>query len=135
MERDPDKRLGAHEGAADVQAHAFFAEVDWQKVALRQIVPPFQPSVFADDDDYYLGESACGRKFSAAGGGGGGGGGGDEYADFGWARGEAPDLARKTTSEPDLSLDDDHNDLFRGFTFAAPQEFGGRRRSSWTGQP
>ncbi|GAA5883482.1 hypothetical protein JCM3774_003598 [Rhodotorula dairenensis] len=55
LERDPEKRLGAKGGAAEIQAHPFFASIDWTRLAVRRVSPPFKPVTHADDDepDYY----------------------------------------------------------------------------------
>ncbi|TKA51975.1 hypothetical protein B0A53_05059 [Rhodotorula sp. CCFEE 5036] len=55
LERDPEKRLGAKRGAAELQGHPFFASIDWAKLAVRRVSPPFKPVTHADDDepDYY----------------------------------------------------------------------------------
>lgn len=55
LERDPENRLGAQRGAAELQAHPFFASIDWAKLAVRRVSPPFKPVTHADDDepDYY----------------------------------------------------------------------------------
>jgi serine/threonine protein kinase len=51
LERDPRRRLGY--GTADarsVQAHPFFAGVDWEAVAKKQTPSPYVPSVTGADD-------------------------------------------------------------------------------------
>ncbi|GAA5990909.1 hypothetical protein JCM10908_000075 [Rhodotorula pacifica] len=55
LDRDPEKRLGAAEGASELKAHPFFASIDWVKLAGRRVSPPFKPVTHADDDepDYY----------------------------------------------------------------------------------
>ncbi|GAA5868915.1 hypothetical protein JCM1840_005160 [Sporobolomyces johnsonii] len=99
MTRDPEQRLGAVNGAADIKRHAFFASIAWAKLALRQLSPPYKPPTHADDDqiDYYDGgrkgewvfrddghcwQAPCGSRRGSgdgsgdAGGCAGGGGGG-----------------------------------------------------------
>ena len=55
LERDPEKRLGAQRGAVELKCHPFFASIDWAKLAVRLVSPPFKPVTHADDDepDYY----------------------------------------------------------------------------------
>ena len=42
LERDPARRLGSM-GAQEVMDHAFFANVDWEKLSLREVKAPFVP--------------------------------------------------------------------------------------------
>ncbi len=49
MCRDPAQRLGAN-GAAEVKAHPFFKDVDWERLFNRQVKPPFKPRVKSDKD-------------------------------------------------------------------------------------
>lgn len=76
LERDPAKRLGVN-GAAEIKAHPFFAQIDWKRLMNKKYAAPFKPSVEsaidtsnfdqeftseepADsvvDKDYYLSES------------------------------------------------------------------------------
>lgn len=55
LERDPEKRLGSSGDASSIKAHPFFSPIDWHKLALRQVSPPFKPPTHADDDqpDFY----------------------------------------------------------------------------------
>ena len=46
LERDPVRRLGMRTSPhGEIRQHAFFARVDWNKLELRQIEPPFKPKV------------------------------------------------------------------------------------------
>ncbi|TRM68945.1 putative cyclic AMP-dependent protein kinase catalytic subunit [Schizophyllum amplum] len=46
MESDPSKRYGnMRHGAGDVFAHAWFAEVDWEKLEDREVNPPYMPHI------------------------------------------------------------------------------------------
>ena len=55
MERDPSKRFGnMQHGAGDVFSHAWFAEVDWDRLLKKDIKAPYLPNVAADGD-----ASAC----------------------------------------------------------------------------
>ncbi|KWU42216.1 kinase-like protein, partial [Rhodotorula sp. JG-1b] len=51
LERDPEKRLGAQRGAVELKCHPFFASIDWAKLAVRRVSPPFKPVTHADDDE------------------------------------------------------------------------------------
>lgn len=42
LNRDADSRLGT-KGASEIQAHAFFGDLDWAALAARRISPPFKP--------------------------------------------------------------------------------------------
>jgi serum/glucocorticoid-regulated kinase 2 len=44
LDRNPDRRLGAN-GAAEIKAHHFFANIDWRKLLQRKYEPSFKPSV------------------------------------------------------------------------------------------
>lgn len=47
MTKNFEKRLGCVPGIGEVaiNKHPFFASVDWRKMSLRQVQPPFQPKV------------------------------------------------------------------------------------------
>jgi len=49
MERNPRKRLGS-ENIGAVRAHAFFHGVDWIKLGMLEIEPPFKPKLMVDDN-------------------------------------------------------------------------------------
>jgi len=44
------ERLGSISDAADVKAHHFFAEIDWNKLERREIQPEFVPILDGEDD-------------------------------------------------------------------------------------
>jgi len=44
LDRNPDRRLGAN-GAAEIKAHHFFANIDWRKLLQRKYEPSFKPNV------------------------------------------------------------------------------------------
>lgn len=44
LDRDPQRRLGAN-GAAEIKAHHFFANIDWRKLLQRKYEPTFKPRV------------------------------------------------------------------------------------------
>ncbi|KAF8870890.1 kinase-like domain-containing protein [Infundibulicybe gibba] len=51
MESDPSKRYGnMRHGAGDVFAHPWFREVDWDKLAAREITAPYLPKISGDGD-------------------------------------------------------------------------------------
>lgn len=43
FEPNPEKRIGAKGGAAEIKAHPFFKSVDWAKLENKEITPPFKP--------------------------------------------------------------------------------------------
>ena len=43
LERDPSRRIGAQNDAADLKAHPFFNDVDWDAVAKKEHKMPFKP--------------------------------------------------------------------------------------------
>uniref|UniRef100_A0A8C6WZK6 protein kinase C n=1 Tax=Neogobius melanostomus TaxID=47308 RepID=A0A8C6WZK6_9GOBI len=47
LNKDPKERLGCHPqtGFADIQAHPFFRNVDWDLLEHKQVVPPFKPNI------------------------------------------------------------------------------------------
>lgn len=46
LTRDPKQRLGCGpNGKEDIMAHGFFAGQSWDKMAARQITPPFKPTI------------------------------------------------------------------------------------------
>ena len=46
LERNQDRRLGAGpQGTENVKGHKFFASVNWSKIEVRGVAPPFRPTV------------------------------------------------------------------------------------------
>ena len=41
MSRKEEERLGSKEGAAEVKRHPFYADINWAKLALKQLPTPF----------------------------------------------------------------------------------------------
>merc|ERR1712241_441635 len=51
LERDPKKRLGSSANDyKDIQKHAFFKSIDWQKLYNKEIEAPYKPKVQGADD-------------------------------------------------------------------------------------
>lgn len=44
LNRDPNHRLG-NNGAEEIKAHPFFAEINWKQLMAKKVAPPFKPSV------------------------------------------------------------------------------------------
>lgn len=44
LDRDPVKRLGVN-GAAEIKAHPFFAQIDWRRLMAKKYAAPFKPAV------------------------------------------------------------------------------------------
>ena len=70
MTKNFEKRLGCVPGIGEVaiNKHPFFASVDWRKMSLRQVQPPFQPRVvsftlFINAQSGYVSKSVCPVKF------------------------------------------------------------------------
>ncbi|CAN6628283.1 serine/threonine-protein kinase Ypk1p [Trichomonascus vanleenenianus] len=49
LNRDPEKRLGIN-GAADIKAHPFFAQIDWKRLMAKKYAAPFKPAVESATD-------------------------------------------------------------------------------------
>uniref|UniRef100_A0A8C1UGM8 Protein kinase C iota type n=1 Tax=Cyprinus carpio TaxID=7962 RepID=A0A8C1UGM8_CYPCA len=47
LNKEPKERLGCHPqtGFADIMAHPFFRNVDWDLMEQKQVVPPFKPNI------------------------------------------------------------------------------------------
>eukprot|EP01147_Barroeca_monosierra_P006889 gene6889-7584_t len=51
LQKIPDRRLGSgREDAEEIKIHPFFASLDWEKMYLKQIDPPFVPTIEHEDD-------------------------------------------------------------------------------------
>lgn len=44
LDRNPAKRLGVN-GAAEIKAHPFFAQIDWRRLMAKKYAAPFKPAV------------------------------------------------------------------------------------------
>lgn len=51
-----EKRLGSVNGAKDILAHPFFAEIDVEKLLKREIVPPWKPEIEEKAGDTDIGD-------------------------------------------------------------------------------
>lgn len=49
LNRNPQNRLGAKRGAAELKEHPFFQNIDWDLLYKKQITPPFKPIVDSDE--------------------------------------------------------------------------------------
>ncbi|RSH81920.1 uncharacterized protein EHS24_008117 [Apiotrichum porosum] len=49
LNRNPQNRLGAKRGAAELKEHPFFKDIDWDLLYKKQITPPFKPIVDSDE--------------------------------------------------------------------------------------
>jgi hypothetical protein len=49
LNRNPQNRLGAKRDAAELKEHPFFASIDWDLLAKKQVTPPFKPIVDSDE--------------------------------------------------------------------------------------
>lgn len=50
LNRNPKHRLGATNDAAELKAHPFFKDVDWDKLVRREVAPPYKPQVTSEED-------------------------------------------------------------------------------------
>jgi len=54
LEREEFKRLGAGPtDAAEIKAHPFFSNIDWEAMFKRDLKPPFVPQIKEDDTKYF----------------------------------------------------------------------------------
>lgn len=50
MTKDPNSRLGSGlDGKQEIKEHLFFRRLDWDKIALRMVQPPYKPSIVSLD--------------------------------------------------------------------------------------
>ncbi|XP_063534484.1 ribosomal protein S6 kinase alpha-3 isoform X1 [Cydia strobilella] len=55
FKRTPQNRLGAGpNGIEDVKNHEFFANIDWDALLKKEVIPPFRPAVSRADDAFYF---------------------------------------------------------------------------------
>lgn len=48
--RDPEQRLGYHQGAQEIMNHDFFTMIDWEALYRKEVTPPFRPMITDKDD-------------------------------------------------------------------------------------
>ena len=54
FKRNPMNRLGAGVlGSQEIKMHAFFEKIDWKRLFKKELSPPFQPTVHADETYYF----------------------------------------------------------------------------------
>lgn len=54
FKRNPVNRLGAGQlGSKEIKMHAFFAQIDWDRLYNREISPPYKPTVHSDETYYF----------------------------------------------------------------------------------
>lgn len=97
LNRNPKHRLGATHDARELKEHPFFADVDWETLVRKDVVPPFKPKLTSETDtsnfDPEFTDAPMTESFNAR------------------ALGTAPNLAASTPLSPTLQAN------FRGFTF------------------
>lgn len=54
LAQNPDQRLGGVHGAAEIRAHSWFEEIDWDLLVSRQVAPPFVPTLDGPADISYF---------------------------------------------------------------------------------
>jgi protein-serine/threonine kinase len=50
LNRNPKHRLGATRDAEELKAHPFFADIDWEALAKKNVKPPFKPKLKGELD-------------------------------------------------------------------------------------
>jgi len=50
LNRNPKHRLGATDDAEELKRHPFFADIDWEALTKKQIMPPFKPKLKSETD-------------------------------------------------------------------------------------
>lgn len=50
LNRNPRHRLGAQMDAKELKAHPFFADIDWQALLRKDVIPPFKPKLSSETD-------------------------------------------------------------------------------------
>lgn len=50
LNRNPKHRLGANGDAKELMDHPFFADINWETLCRKQVIPPFKPQLQSDTD-------------------------------------------------------------------------------------
>ena len=50
LNRNPKHRLGAQRDAEELKEHPFFADIDWDALAKKNVAPPFKPILKSEED-------------------------------------------------------------------------------------
>lgn len=53
LHRDPKRRLGSN-GTDEIKRHPYFADVHWDQLAHKQVIPPFKPRIASETDTSYF---------------------------------------------------------------------------------
>lgn len=141
--KDPERRLGARGGAAEVKEHPFFFGIDWNALLRRRVEAPYRPALRAATDTTHF-DNLFTREApldSVAEGDATQGDHGGGFALFNFfGRGKrrkkqdpSPSALeqeqRKQQQEGNLAQEEDLR-LFEGFAFAADEEGEGTSSSS-----
>eukprot|EP00347_Sterkiella_histriomuscorum_P004331 403360851 len=59
LDKDPSKRLGYQSDAQEIKEHPFFADVDWDKMMLKQLATPYKPILEGKDDTKHFDQDIC----------------------------------------------------------------------------
>ncbi|KAH8268297.1 hypothetical protein KR026_004311, partial [Drosophila bipectinata] len=63
LAKDPKKRLGGgKDDVKEIQAHPFFASINWTDLVQKKIEPPFKPQVTSDTDTRYFDKEFTGES-------------------------------------------------------------------------
>ncbi|XP_032292637.1 RAC serine/threonine-protein kinase isoform X1 [Drosophila virilis] len=63
LAKDPRNRLGGgQDDVKEIQAHPFFASINWTDLVQKKITPPFKPQVTSDTDTRYFDEEFTGES-------------------------------------------------------------------------
>lgn len=49
LNKDPKERLGAN-GVEEIKNHKYFEDIDWEKLAKREVKPPYNPRLRGEKD-------------------------------------------------------------------------------------
>ena len=50
LEKDPKNRLGTKNGFEDLKQHPWLADIDWDQIEAKKVVPPYKPKVDKADN-------------------------------------------------------------------------------------